>query len=244
MPENTDAGQRLVAAARELFAERGYAATTTRAIAERAGVNEVTLFRRFTNKAGILRAIAAQFAEQAAGVAASSDAASSAADSPATNSPAAAPDAASPASASPAVTRSRLADLARMEITSAIDNGGLALRLALEARSVPEVAEVLGAGTAGNLQGLVGFLAAGQDAGMLRAELPASLLAEAFFALTSNLVMARLLLGASPPPDAAAVDVLATQLLDLFWSGACAQPAGPADTSHPPTGRPAAKESP
>ena len=33
-------------------------ASTTSAIAEEAGVNEVTLFRRFESKAGILRALA------------------------------------------------------------------------------------------------------------------------------------------------------------------------------------------
>lgn len=205
MAESSDAGRRVVVAARELFAERGYAATTTRAIAERAGVNEVTLFRRFTNKAGVLRAIAEQFAEQAAGLAAS----------------------AAGRAGTPTVggTRARLTELARMEITSAFENGGLAMRLAMEARSVPEVAEVLGAGSSGNFEGLVGYMSTCQDAGSLRADLPPQLLAEAFFSLTSNLVMARLLMGAHPPKDAAAVDLLVAQLIDLFWSGASTHPA-------------------
>ncbi len=48
---------RLTIAALELFIEQGIPATTTRAIAERAEVNEVTLFRHFGNKNGLLLAI-------------------------------------------------------------------------------------------------------------------------------------------------------------------------------------------
>ncbi|WES63050.1 helix-turn-helix domain containing protein [Microbacter sp. GSS18] len=40
----------LLTAALELFAERGYAGATTAAIAERAGVSEMTLFRHFPTK--------------------------------------------------------------------------------------------------------------------------------------------------------------------------------------------------
>jgi AcrR family transcriptional regulator len=40
----------------QVFAERGFAAATTREIARRAGVNEVTLFRRFGNKAALITA--------------------------------------------------------------------------------------------------------------------------------------------------------------------------------------------
>ncbi len=45
---------RILAAAAAVFAENGYAATTTRAIAQRASVNEVTLFRHFGAKADLL----------------------------------------------------------------------------------------------------------------------------------------------------------------------------------------------
>jgi len=40
----------------ELLSERGYKGATTRAIAERAGVAEVTLFRRFGSKANLIAA--------------------------------------------------------------------------------------------------------------------------------------------------------------------------------------------
>lgn len=48
--------QRLIHAAIELFATQGVAETTTRQIAELAQVNEVTLFRQFGNKHGLLLA--------------------------------------------------------------------------------------------------------------------------------------------------------------------------------------------
>jgi AcrR family transcriptional regulator len=45
----------LLAAASELFGERGYAGTSTRDIAERAGVTEPMLFRHFGNKANLFQ---------------------------------------------------------------------------------------------------------------------------------------------------------------------------------------------
>ncbi|MHC8564140.1 TetR/AcrR family transcriptional regulator [Streptomyces albidoflavus] len=44
----------LRSAALELFAARGYDATTTAAVAERAGVGEMTLFRHFASKEALL----------------------------------------------------------------------------------------------------------------------------------------------------------------------------------------------
>ncbi|TAM69766.1 TetR/AcrR family transcriptional regulator [Mycobacterium sp.] len=54
----------LVQAARELFAEKGYAGTSTRELAARASVTEAMLFRHFGSKAGLFREVAfAQFSE-------------------------------------------------------------------------------------------------------------------------------------------------------------------------------------
>jgi AcrR family transcriptional regulator len=49
--------QRLINAALELFAQQGITETTTKQIAEIAEVNEVTLFRQFGNKQGLLLAV-------------------------------------------------------------------------------------------------------------------------------------------------------------------------------------------
>jgi AcrR family transcriptional regulator len=52
-PARTPAQQKLIRAALEVFAEAGYEGATTRAIAERAGVAEKTLFQHFGTKAGL-----------------------------------------------------------------------------------------------------------------------------------------------------------------------------------------------
>lgn len=49
--------QRLIDAAQAEFGERGIEAATTRGIAERAGCNEVTLFRHFESKQKLLAAV-------------------------------------------------------------------------------------------------------------------------------------------------------------------------------------------
>lgn len=49
--------QRLMEAARAEFGDRGIEAATTRGIAERAGCNEVTLFRHFESKQKLLAAV-------------------------------------------------------------------------------------------------------------------------------------------------------------------------------------------
>jgi AcrR family transcriptional regulator len=59
LPEDTSG--RIIWAASQLFAEKGYAGTTTRAIAELAGVNEVTIFRHFGTKDKLARVIMDQF---------------------------------------------------------------------------------------------------------------------------------------------------------------------------------------
>ncbi|MFJ7732488.1 TetR/AcrR family transcriptional regulator [Lysinibacillus sp. NPDC097231] len=53
--------ERIIEAALHLVSEKGYTAATTKAIAELAGVNEVTIFRHFGNKRGILKAIIERF---------------------------------------------------------------------------------------------------------------------------------------------------------------------------------------
>jgi AcrR family transcriptional regulator len=52
---------RLLAAARSLFAERGYAATTTAQLAREAGVAEGTVFHHFVSKRALLEAVAGEY---------------------------------------------------------------------------------------------------------------------------------------------------------------------------------------
>ncbi len=53
MPKKIDE-QRLFETVRKLWVERGYSGTTTKKIAELAGVNEATLFRRYGGKAELV----------------------------------------------------------------------------------------------------------------------------------------------------------------------------------------------
>ena len=53
----TDTRQRLLAAAARVFARDGLTGATTRAIAQEAGVNEVTLFRHFQTKDRLMAAV-------------------------------------------------------------------------------------------------------------------------------------------------------------------------------------------
>ena len=186
----------ILKAAAELFAERGYKGTTTRALAERAGVNEVTIFRRFKNKQGVLAALGASFAERSAGFAV-----------------AATPD--------PEDTRATLRHLARQEAAQTTEFGAVALRIALDAGSDPEVAAVMGGGPRGSFDGLVSYLAQRQEAGDLRADLDARALAEAFFCLSSTFIFSRLVLGAATDYELPVAEA-ADQLFEVFMSGATA----------------------
>jgi AcrR family transcriptional regulator len=60
-PDPGQTRDRIMQAASQLFSEKGFAGTTTRAIADLAGVNEVTLFRHFGTKEKLAKAIMDQF---------------------------------------------------------------------------------------------------------------------------------------------------------------------------------------
>ena len=62
--ETTGTRQRLLEAARAEFGEKGIEAATTRGIAERAGCNEVTLFRHFESKQKLLAAVVQETSEE------------------------------------------------------------------------------------------------------------------------------------------------------------------------------------
>jgi AcrR family transcriptional regulator len=195
MSPSSDTEARIIAAAAELIAERGYGGTTTSAIAEHAGVNEVTLFRRFGSKAGILRAMA-DVAATSRGEYPPSDA------------------------VVPGDMRATLVNLAAVEIRDAIASGGLVLRLTLEARALPEVGEAMSEIATANLERMAAFLRAAQASGQVRADIDAGLQAEAFFSLTSTLVMQRMTLVEPRLPERdQEVQAMAGQLIALLWTG-------------------------
>lgn len=195
MTEARDTGERIVDAAAALFAERGYAGTTTRAIAERADVNEVTLFRRFGNKIGVLKALGSRFDEASSSRLLREI-----------------PD--------PEDTRATLLAVARNEIQASVENGGVALRLAFDARTNPEVAALIDQGPSGNLADLAAYMADRQRAGQLRDDIAPEVLAEAFATFTSSYVMYRMVMGFLGKPEDVTSDETIGQLFDVFWSGA------------------------
>jgi AcrR family transcriptional regulator len=188
-----DSATKILDAASGLFAERGYQATTTRMIAEASGLNEVTIFRSFTNKQGVLAAVVGRVAARQPGNAL--------------------------AGLETVPVREAVRQLAQREVANGLADGGLMTRLAFEAGTVPEVAELLAGGPQGNLAAMAGFFAARQAAGELRTDLPSAVLAEAFFSLTSSFVIMRTVLGFTAP-DAGTLEVAVDQLLELFWNGA------------------------
>jgi AcrR family transcriptional regulator len=193
-PAERKTASEILQAAAELFAERGYKGTTTRAIAERAGVNEVTLFRRFKNKQGILQALGESWRAGMAGYAVGS-----------------LPD--------PSDTCATLQALARLEVAQATEHGAVTMRLAMDATVSPEIAEWMGEGSGDNFAGLVAYLAERQAAGDLRPDLAPSVMAEAFFALTSTLVLSRQVLGGGATSDELPPGEVNRQLLDLYFAG-------------------------
>lgn len=56
-PKGIDTRTKILEAALDLFSEKGYHASTTRKIASKAGVNEVTLFRHFKTKIALFDAV-------------------------------------------------------------------------------------------------------------------------------------------------------------------------------------------
>ena len=188
-----ETGEAILRAASELFGERGYKATTTRVIAERAGVNEVTLFRRFGSKRGILAALGDSWAKRMAGLVVG-----------------AVPD--------PKDTRGTLEALARLEVEQAESSGGVAMRLAMDAASCEDVAEWMGQGLPANFAGLITYLTERQAAGDLRTDIDPRVMAEAFFALTSQVVMSRQVLGGVNDYELP-MSVVSGQLFDVFMRG-------------------------
>lgn len=63
MSDSSDTRTRILQAAGRVFARDGLQGATTRAIATEAGVNEVTLFRQFQNKEGLLAAVMTQLVQ-------------------------------------------------------------------------------------------------------------------------------------------------------------------------------------
>ena len=161
-PENlpADTRQRIIAAAMRLFGRQGYSQTATRQIATEAGVNEVTLFRHFGSKKGLLGAciqahnesgFAARFESEVSG------------DYP-----------------------QDILHMAELQVEDTAASLALISLLMCDARNVPELRQAMLAGSRGNMQRLSAYFQRQIDAGVVRPGLSAELLASAFDSLFST----------------------------------------------------------
>ncbi|MDD3826328.1 MAG: TetR/AcrR family transcriptional regulator [Anaerolineaceae bacterium] len=189
--------ERILRAAADLFAERGYLRATTRALAAAAGVNEVTLFRHFGNKLNLLAAVVHEWSGL--------------------------PDLA--ALLEGRLTGDYRHDMLRVgHVLHAMFAGRRsAMRLVLcEAAQVPELQRVLGQTPLQLRQVLAGYLRQQIAAGRVR-PLDPEVMAQAFFGLFFAYNVSEVLVPARLAPGMS-VDAVVEQFVDLFVSGTIHRP--------------------
>lgn len=187
-----DTKQRMIEAGLRLFGQEGYTRASTRAIAEQAGVNEVTLFRHFGTKKGLLMAclrtgnqagFAQTFRDHLTGDYASD-----------------------------------IRLMARLQMADTRQNYEILRLLLCDAQAVPDLQEALALGAADNREQLAAYFAEQIRAGIVRADLNPLALAVGFDSLFSSYVLFERMMGsaaqATLPPDEV-MDCLA----DLFIQG-------------------------
>ncbi|HSB66793.1 MAG TPA: TetR/AcrR family transcriptional regulator [Anaerolineales bacterium] len=187
-----DRRQRIIKAATQLFSEVGYSLATTRLIADAAGVNEVTLFRHFGNKKALLMACIEDI--NSSGFTATFEA---------------------------GLSGDYSADILQMAQRQIIDmraNVEVLRMLLCDARSIPELRQVLLAGGRSNLERLSNYFQRQVDAGVVRQELSAQALAIAFDSLFSSSVLFEYVFQDSIAPRQS-IDELVKPLADLFARG-------------------------
>lgn len=186
-----DTRHRILQAALRLFGQRGYAGTTTRALAAEAGVNEVTLFRHFGSKKNLLLAAVELFNQ--AGMAGSLE---------------------QQLSGDYARDIDHIAQRQAHESAEAFEM----LRLLLcEAGQVPEVLEAGQHGARSNLEKLAAYFAHQIEAGIVRPDLDPQALAYTMESLFSTSYLVPRLLEPGGPTELPAS--LRQQLVDIFVQG-------------------------
>jgi len=187
-----DTRKRIISAALQLFGQVGYAEATTRRIAKAAGINEVTLFRHFGSKKGLL--IACLEAFNATGFAARFEG---------------------------ELTGSYPDDIlhmARLQMQDTAANFEVLRLMLCDARHIPELREALMAGGRGNLARLSRYFQRQIDVGVVRPGLPAEALASAFDSLFSTYVLfEKMFLGTLTPQ--LPVEEVISPLVDIFVRG-------------------------
>jgi AcrR family transcriptional regulator len=187
--------QRIIDSATTLFGEVGYTRATTRAIAERAEVNEVTVFRHFGNKKNLL--LACIKAGNQTGVAQTFQA---------------------------VLTGNYAADIraiGRLNVWDTQRRFEFLRLLLCDAMAVPDLQEMLTLGASDNRERIASYFRQQIEMGIVRSDLDPYLLANAFDSLFSSYsLFARF---AGVPPEHAAPDEEAIEsLASLFVQGTLA----------------------
>lgn len=190
-----DTRQRILQAAMHLFSQVGYVQASTRAIAHAAGVNEVTLFRHFGSKKNLLQACMELF--NASGFIGRFET---------------------------ELTGNYADDILRManlQVEDTSTNFEVLRLLICDARHVPELREALLAGGRGNLARMSRYFQHQIDAGVVRADIPAEVMASAFDSLFSSYVLFENLFQGGMVPQLAS-ETYIRWTVDLFVRGTLA----------------------
>jgi AcrR family transcriptional regulator len=193
-PDNTpeDTRQRILRAAMKLFGQVGYAQASTRAIAEAAGVNEVTLFRHFGSKKNLLMACTENFnAASFSGTFETQLSGDYAED---------------------------ILRMARLQIKDTAEHMELLRLLISDAHHIPELREIMLSGGRGNAERLRRYFLAQIEAGVVRPDQSADALESAFDGMFSWTVILENLFRDNPAPWLPPDD-LVRAMVDLFVRG-------------------------
>lgn len=184
-----DTRQRIISAALRLFGQVGYSRASTRAIAEAAGVNEVTLFRHFGSKKNLLMTCMQAFNQSGFAAGFESELSGDYAED--------------------------ILRMARWQMRDTMANLDMLRVILCDARAVPELREAVVIGASGNLERLSGYFQRQIQAGVVRDDIPADVMAFAFDSLFStNLLFEDLLKEALTPQLRS--EVVLGPLVDLF----------------------------
>lgn len=187
-----DTRQRLIDAALSLFGQVGYTRASTRAIAEQAGVNEVTLFRHFGSKKNLLMAcvhsfnqigFSEKFREHLTG------------DYP-----------------------TDILMMARLQIQDTQARFEVLRLLLCEAQVVPELREAILTGAGANRSHVTAYFQQQIDARVIRADLDVETLTYALDSLFSSYILLSRLVGSSEQPSEEQIRTL----VSLFVQGTLA----------------------
>lgn len=192
--DSDDTRQRILQAAARLFAEKGYARTTTRALANAAGVNEVTLFRHFGSKQELFSAVVNAYAGPALS--------------------------ATIAEQLSGEYRQDLLAMGKLVLQALLERWEAMRLMMCEAEHFPEVRQVLAENPRHLRRVLAGYLRQQIAAGRLR-PLHAEVAAQAFWGMFFAYTFSQWLLD-EPLDPALSTEEIVAQFVDIFVAGTLA----------------------